>query len=147
MLSAGARFGRIRGLLVGLSGPAILCVLAMSIALRGVGMPNTLEALAVVVALVAVLTLMASLFTLPAAAWYRYLRRREFRRELSRLRPEERVVVLHGVWQQGCPQTRSVVEPLVREFWPKGKEVAPTPIPEGRGSEIAGAATGDDPET
>ena len=145
MLIAGARFGRIRGLLAGLAAPAILCILAISFALSHIRHPPWLEALAIVMALVAVLVLIASLFTLPAAAWYRYRRRREFRRDLARLRPEERLVVLRGVWQEGCPQTRSVIEPLVREFWPKGKEVAPAPIPEGRGSELAGSAPGGDP--
>jgi uncharacterized membrane protein YbhN (UPF0104 family) len=146
MLIAGVRFGRIRGLLTGLAAPAILCIIVSSIALSSIRHPSWQEALAIVVALVAVLVLMASLFTLPAAAWYRHRRRREFRRDLARLRPEERLVVLRGVWQEGCPQTRSVVEPLIREFWPKGKEIAPASTPAGGGSEVAGSTPDGDPE-
>jgi hypothetical protein len=127
---------------VRLVAPALACLFAVG-ATFAQAQPEVhgwLAAIAVVGALVCVLALIASLIAMFWAEPFRYRYRREFRRELARLRPEERMIVLKDVAGQSAPGAGVVVRPLIDEFWPKGREIAPSAAPEGRNSELAGTA-------
>lgn len=78
------------------------------------------------------------LVTEPLAAGYRLFRRRDFRRRLSQLAPDQRAGLLAPLWETSLGDTRRLVDPLVEEFR-HSPEVAPAGTPEGHGVEVSGA--------
>jgi hypothetical protein len=80
---------------------------------------------------------LGSVVATPAAAAYRRLRQEQLRRKLARLPREQLAQVLLPLKGYSYPDTRQLVEPLIRELRPEGTEVLPSASPEGSGSEIA----------
>src|SRR3712207_5966336 len=65
------------------------------------------------------------LLSIPAALAYRWLRRRQLRRQLAPLPPAERATVLLPLRQDRSGDTRRLVEPLIRDLCPHAQEVTP----------------------
>jgi len=71
----------------------------------------------------------------PLAHQYRRLCVRRLRKTLARLTPEQRLLVLRPLQGDPEPDTRALVQPLLREFG-LSTELTPSSAPTGRGDEL-----------
>jgi hypothetical protein len=76
-------------------------------------------------------------FAFPLAAAYRRLREEQLRRKLAALPRAQLAEVLLPLREYTFPDTRTIVDVLVRELRPEGSELCPARAPVGRGTEAA----------
>ncbi len=78
----------------------------------------------------------AALVAMPTAAAFRACRRKDLRRELAPMPREHLVAVLVPLRNDPSPDTRKIVDPLIRELLSGRLEVAPADSSSGTGAEV-----------